>query len=64
MKKISASDLIKWNGVRTVLKEMIEHYEKKPHLTEQEAKLLSDITVTFNNYESSSEEPSYEEEYV
>ena len=61
MKKITAGDLIKWNGIETVLKEMIEHYEKNPRLTDREAKLLSDITVVFNNYDSHEEELQDEE---
>lgn len=56
MKKINAGDLISWNGVSRTLMEFIEFLEKKPHLDDKHAKLLSDLIVVHNNFASASEE--------
>lgn len=56
MKKINAADLIAWNGVEKTLTEFIEFLEKKPHLDDRHAKLLSDLIVAHNNFASANEE--------
>lgn len=56
MKKISAADLIAWNGIKRTLTEFIESLEKKPHLDDKHSKLLSDLIVAHNNFVSASEE--------
>jgi|AACY02.4.fsa_nt_gi hypothetical protein len=61
MKKITAGDLAKWNGLSRTVGELIEWLEMKPHLDSRHSKLLSDLIVAHNNFVDSSEE--LEEEY-
>ena len=50
MKKITAGNLAQWNGVDSTLSEFIEWLETKPHLDDRHSKLLSDLTVAYNNF--------------
>lgn len=50
MKKITAGNLAHWNGVGKTLSEFIEWLEEKPHLDDRHSKLLSDLTVAYNNF--------------
>lgn len=50
MKKITAGNLAQWNGVSKTLSEFIEWLEDKPHLDDRHSKLLSDLTVAYNNF--------------
>ena len=56
MKKITAGNLVKWNGAEQTLDEFIEHLEELPHLDTRFAKLLSDLIVAHNNFVSSDED--------
>jgi hypothetical protein len=50
MKKITAGNLVHWNGVDRTLSEFIEWLEDKPHLDSKHSKLLSDLMVAYNNF--------------
>lgn len=50
MKKITAGNLVQWNGADKTLSEFIEWLEEKPHLDDKHSKLLSDLTVAYNNF--------------
>jgi hypothetical protein len=56
MKKITAGNLVQWNGVEKTLGEFIEWLEEKPHLDERHSKLLSDLTMAYNNFSDEDEE--------
>jgi hypothetical protein len=56
MKKITAGNLAQWNGVDKTLTEFIEWLEIKPHLDDRHSRLLSDLTVAYNNFAEDSEE--------
>jgi hypothetical protein len=56
MKKITAGNLVQWNGADKTLSELIEWLEDKPHLDDKHSKLLSDLTVAYNNFTEDSEE--------
>jgi|688.fasta_scaffold454566_5 hypothetical protein len=56
MKKITAGNLAQWNGVDKTLSEFIEWLEEKPHLDDRHSKLLSDLTVAYNNFADDTEE--------
>ena len=56
MKKITAGNLAQWNGVDSTLSEFIEWLEDKPHLDDRHSKLLSDLTVAYNNFLDSDED--------
>lgn len=56
MKKITAGNLIQWNGADKTLSELIEWLEDKPHLDDKHSKLLSDLTVAYNNFTEDSDE--------
>jgi len=55
MKKITAGNLVQWNGVDRTLSEFIEWLEDKPHLDNKHSKLLSDLTVAYNNFAEDTE---------
>ena len=50
MKKITAGNLVQWNGANQTLNEFIEWLEEKPRLDDRHSKLLSDLTVAYNNF--------------
>jgi hypothetical protein len=50
MKKVTTGNLAQWNGVEKTLSEFIEWLEEKPHLDDRHSKLLSDLTVAYNNF--------------
>jgi hypothetical protein len=52
MKKVTTGNLAQWNGVDRTLSEFIEWLEDKPHLDDRHSKLLSDLTVAYNNFAS------------
>lgn len=56
MKKITAGNLVQWNGADKTLSELIEWLEDKPHLDDKHSKLLSDLTVAYNNFTEDSDE--------
>lgn len=56
MKKITAGNLAQWNGVDKTLSEFIEWLEEKPHLDDRHSKLLSDLTVAYNNFADDTED--------
>jgi hypothetical protein len=56
MKKITAGNLVQWNGADKTLSEFIEWLEEKPHLDDKYSKLLSDLTVAYNNFTEDSDE--------
>jgi hypothetical protein len=56
MKKITAGNLVQWNGADQTLSELIEWLEDKPHLDDKHSKLLSDLTVAYNNFTEDSDE--------
>ena len=56
MKKITAGNLVQWNGVEKTLGEFIEWLEEKPHLDDRHSKLLSDLTMAYNNFSDEDEE--------
>lgn len=56
MKKITAGNLVQWNGADKTLSELIEWLEDKPHLDDRHSKLLSDLTVAYNNFTEDSDE--------
>jgi hypothetical protein len=56
MKKITAGNLVQWNGADKTLSEFIEWLEEKPHLDDKHSKLLSDLTVAYNNFTEDLEE--------
>lgn len=56
MKKITAGNLAQWNGVDRTLSEFIEWLEDKPHLDDRHGKLLSDLTVAYNNFVDSDDD--------
>lgn len=56
MKKITAGNLAQWNGVAKTLSEFIEWLEDKPHLDDRHSKLLSDLTVAYNNFDDDEDE--------
>ena len=62
MKKITAGNLVQWNGTIRTLSEFIECLEEKPRLDDRHSKLLSDLTVAYNNFTENSREDSFEEE--
>lgn len=62
MKKITAGNLVQWNGASKTLSEFIEWLEEKPRLDDRHSKLLSDLTVAFNNFTESSQEDDFEED--
>ncbi len=55
MKKITAGNLVQWNGVDRTLSEFIEWLEDKPHLDSKHSKLLSDLMVAYNNFADDTE---------
>ena len=55
MKKITAGNLVQWNGVDRTLSEFIEWLEDKPHLDSKHSKLLSDLMVAYNNFAEDTE---------
>jgi len=61
MKKITAGNLISWNGVEKTLSEFIEWLEEKPRLDEKHSKLLSDLMVAYNNFSDDTEIFEHEE---
>ena len=56
MKKITAGNLAQWNGVAVTISELIEWLEDKPRLDDSHSKLLSDLTVAYNNFVDSEDE--------
>jgi hypothetical protein len=60
MKKITAGNLVQWNGVDRTLSEFIEWLEDKPHLDNKHSKLLSDLMVAYNNF-ADDEDTGHEE---
>ena len=52
MKKITAGNLVQWNGAEKTLSEFIDWLEEKPHLDDKYSKLLSDLIVAHNNFTS------------
>lgn len=56
MKKITAGNLVQWNGANQTLNEFIEWLEEKPRLDDRHSKLLSDLTVAYNNFADDSDE--------
>lgn len=52
MKKITAGNLVHWNGAEKTLSEFIDWLEEKPHLDDKYSKLLSDLIVAHNNFTS------------
>jgi hypothetical protein len=56
MKKITAGNLAQWNGVGKTISELIEWLEDKPHLDDSHSKLLSDLTVAYNNFVESEDD--------
>lgn len=56
MKKVTTGNLAQWNGVDRTLSEFIEWLEEKPHLDDRHSKLLSDLTVAYNNFADDTEE--------
>lgn len=56
MKKITAGNLAQWNGVGKTISELIEWLEDKPRLDDSHSKLLSDLTVAYNNFVDSVDE--------
>ena len=50
MKKITAGNLAQWNGLDKTLSELIEWLENRHHLNSRHSKLLSDLTVAYNNF--------------
>ena len=60
MKKITAGNLVQWNGVDRTLSEFIECLEDKPHLDSKHSKLLSDLMVAYNNF-ADDEDTGHEE---
>lgn len=56
MKKITAGNLVHWNGADQTLSEFIEWLEEKPHLDDRHSKLLSDLTVAYNNFTEESDD--------
>lgn len=56
MKKITAGNLVQWNGADKTLSEFIEWLETKPHLDDKHSKLLSDLTVAYNNFTEDADE--------
>lgn len=56
MKKITAGNLVQWNGANQTLTEFIEWLEEKPRLDDRHSKLLSDLTVAYNNFADDSDE--------
>jgi hypothetical protein len=55
MKKITAGNLVQWNGVERTLSEFIEWLEDRPHLDSKHSKLLSDLMVAYNNFSDDTE---------
>ena len=55
MKKITAGNLVQWNGVDRTLSEFIEWLEDKPYLDSKHSKLLSDLMVAYNNFADDTE---------
>lgn len=58
MKKVTAGNLVQWNGPEKTLSEFIEWLEERPHLDDRHSKLLSDLIVAHNNFTSDVEEES------
>lgn len=56
MKKITAGNLISWNGTETTIEEIIEWLSVQPRLDDKHAKLLSDMIVAHNNFVSVEDE--------
>jgi hypothetical protein len=56
MKKITAGNLVQWNGANQTLTEFIEWLEEKPRLDDRHSKLLSDLTVAYNNFADDSDD--------
>lgn len=56
MKKITAGNLVQWNGAEQTLDEFIDFLEKKPHLDDRHSKLLSDLIVAHNNFANTEED--------
>lgn len=54
MKKITAGNLVQWNGAEKTLSEFIEWLEDKPHLDDKHSRLLSDLIVAHNNFAQNS----------
>ena len=59
MKKVTVGNLVNWNGAESVLAEFIDYLENQPHLDDRHAQLLSELTVAYNNFSSSTEEEEY-----
>lgn len=56
MKKVTVGNLISWNGTESVLTEFIDYLQSQPHLDDKHAKLLSELTVAYNNFSETEEE--------